>query len=104
VNEPVPPATRATSARRQDVEKGLQWLSGVGENDPGLFVVSNHGDQSGICLWDRQKETPMIFDPNGLAGSILIIGGPFSVALFNVFRLIRYCRLDEIQRVGQGDS
>jgi hypothetical protein len=47
-----------------------QWLSGVGENDPGLFVVSNHGDQSGICLWDRQKETPMIFDPNGLAGSI----------------------------------
>jgi hypothetical protein len=54
-----PPASvKVTSARRKDVEEGIQWLSGIGENDLGLLVVSNHGDQSGICLWGPDTFTP----------------------------------------------
>jgi len=54
-----PPASvKVTSARRKDVEEGLQWLVGIGENDLGLLVVSNHGDQSGICLWGPDTLTP----------------------------------------------
>ena len=44
-------SVKITSATRQDVEDGLQWLSRRGEGGLGLFVVSNHGDKSGICLW-----------------------------------------------------
>ena len=54
-----PPASvKVTSARRKDVEEGLQWLVGIKENDLGLLVVSNHGDQSGICLWGPDTLTP----------------------------------------------
>jgi hypothetical protein len=54
-----PPASvKVTSARRKDVEGGLHWLGGLGENDLGLLGVSNHGHQSGICLWGPDTLTP----------------------------------------------
>ncbi len=50
-SEHMPASTKLTSARREDVEAGLEWLAGVDENGVGLLVVSNHGGRSGICLW-----------------------------------------------------
>ena len=57
-HERPPASVKVTSARRKDVEEGLQWLSEIVENDLGLLVVSNHGDQSGICLWGPDTLSP----------------------------------------------
>ena len=62
VTEPLPASVRVTSAKRQDVKNGLQWLGGAAKNDLGLLVVSNHGDQSGICLWGPDTLTPQEFE------------------------------------------
>lgn len=44
------PATRA------DIGDGMSWLSEAGEL--ALLMASNHGDESGLCLWGAEMVTP----------------------------------------------